>query len=540
LGAAELLALLTRDCTECIGLLDRAGRFQLLGGAVEPLLGEDVQRWTGRSLPQAADEEGRQQLEQALQEVRHSPETRRTVDYRLHRADGEVVALRSVLTYQARLDGVVVTTRPVSAMSGPRTNPPERADGRSEFLEAVYAAIASQHAPAYTVVALKVLNFHHVAAGLGQDHAKRLLFAVGERLGAVLRPHDSLAQVAPGEIAILLHGIQDEHAVHRFVSRLKARLREPFAIAGEEVIPTVAIGFATSERYYGQADAVLADAEAAAQSTERGRPQGFRSTMRVDYRRSITLAAGLPRAFQRSELEARFQPIVRLQDGGYVGLEALCRWRHPEIGTIPPGEFIPLAEQLDWVISLDRWMIAEACNHLRDWPEATWLSVNVSGRHVDDPELVEAVRQALRSSGLRPERLQLEITETALADNVSGSQRVMEQLKELGIELAIDDFGAGYATFGQLSHIPVGILKIDGSFVSKLDDEHGRNVVQGIIAMGHQLGLQLVAEHVETAEQARLLDQLGCDLAQGYYFAKPMRGPDVQELLQAPSPRRGK
>jgi diguanylate cyclase (GGDEF)-like protein len=538
---ALTLAALTADIAESIVVLSPSARYQLLAGASEVVLGLEPYASIGRSFVDGVVPEDRDRVRRAIAEAQAHPRRRVTVDFRFRGESDRPVALRATVVDQCHvpdIGGVVVTSRvltPAKVPARPRRSTPPTApvehESRDVFLRHLQQLIDSPDGT-YTVLALNITNFPYVAAGLGHKEAERLLPAIIERLQKCLRPGDSVTQSGRHEVAVLLEGVQDEPTVQRFVERLRTHLRSPLRVGTQEVVAAVTIGFASSERTYATAEGVLADAQAAVQ---RGgaRARAFDSNMRADYRRSIKLAASLPKAFQRHELQVRYQPIVRLDTGAIGGFEALCRWRHPELGIISPSSFIPLAEQLDWVVPLDRWMLEAGCQQLKQWGdrEDLWLSINVSGRHLDDDGLVDAVKEALQRAGVHPGRLRLEITETAIADSVDTSARVLQQLKELGVGLAIDDFGTGYASFGQLSSMPVDALKIDGSFIAKLEHEHGRSVVQGIVQMGHELGLTLVAERVETASQLHMLRTTGCDYAQGFYFAKPLTAELAVDLL---------
>jgi EAL domain-containing protein (putative c-di-GMP-specific phosphodiesterase class I) len=341
-----------------------------------------------------------------------------------------------------------------------------------------------------------------------------------------------VAQVGDSHFAVLLRNEGDDQRAHAAAERIGGRLRAPFRIGGREVVVSAALGFVTSSRFHTNAESALADAEAAAHRAQRF-PQRFQTSMRVADRREVALAAALPRAIERNELQARYQPIIDLQTGEVVSVEALVRWMHPELGLVSPGEFVPLAETSDAILALDRWMLVESTRQLAAWGSRVdlRLSVNISARHLEHPRLPEAVAAALSASGLAPSRLRIEVTETAFAGDVQGSIDALHRLRQIGVSLALDDFGTGYASFAQLADLPFDVLKIDRSMIGRLDGLKGRNVVPGIVSMAHQLGLEVVAEGIETASQVESLRALGSDFGQGFLFSKPLPGNQLLDLL---------
>ncbi|MFW5920256.1 MAG: EAL domain-containing protein [Polyangiales bacterium] len=536
----HLFGVLTQEATEWFAVVSpRSGRIRLVGGGVSSMLGWRADELVRRSFVDGVEPRHREEVAKALEVAARTAGSRTTVRYRRQHKNGGFVEVSSVLvnrTDDELVAGIVVTTSAVSTKAR-ASIPPALDEGptdRQSFVDRLSRVLSRPDAK-LSVLAIDVTNHRHVAAALGPAEAERLLAALMRRLKEALRPGDVVCKVGPHELAVLLEGNEEEASVRRIADQLYSKLRQSFRIGAQEVVASVALGFATTVRPYEDAEALLTDAEAAAQRGRGSRPRGFRTTMRSDYRRRIQLAAALPRAFQRSELQTRYQPVIRLDDGHVVGFEALCRWMHPEHGMISPGEFIPLAEQLDWIVALDRWMIQESTRQTASWQAPSvgppWLSVNLSARHLDEPNLAATVATALSSSGLSPDRLHLEITETALADDQRSSVDALRSLQYLGVSLAIDDFGTGYASFGQLADLPVDSLKIDRSFLQKIEEDHGHSVVHGIVDMGHELGLSIVAEGVETENQQRLLQKMGCDFAQGFYYAKPVDGAEAKRLL---------
>jgi diguanylate cyclase (GGDEF)-like protein len=525
---------LTEGASEAFAVLTGQWRFRLLGGGVGEVLGCSVEELRTRSVLDRVHPGDRQRVARGLAEAQATPGQRRTVDFRWGVRDGSCVDVRCSIVYvpeEPAIDGLVLTLSRLPEPEAQATAAPRVAD-RPTFVAAL-ARAASASDRGYAVLIVEVTDHRRIAAGLGHELAHKLIQYVGRRMRGAVNHRDLVAQVGVESFGVLLGGVQDEARVRAVAERLRERLRTPFHVGGQEILIGVAIGFATSGHQFRDAEEVLASAEAAAQGAGPRGQRAFRTPMREDVQRRIRLAAALPRAFQRTEFQIRYQPIVRIADGSLSGFEALVRWMHPELGTIPPNEFIPLAEQLDWIIALDCWMLEEASRRVSTWTSADpfRLSVNVSARHLDDPRLVSTVAGALSASGLPPDRLRIEITETAVANDPGRSIETLKSLKSVGVSLAIDDFGTGYASLATLADMPFDVLKVDMSFVQKLQDPQSRGVVQNIIAMAHDLGLEVVAEGVETQEQLGQLRDMGSDCAQGYLFAKPLPSRQARDWL---------
>jgi EAL domain-containing protein (putative c-di-GMP-specific phosphodiesterase class I) len=253
----------------------------------------------------------------------------------------------------------------------------------------------------------------------------------------------------------------------------------------------------------------------------------------------LQMESDLRRAIERGELRVHYQPVVALQSARITGFEALARWQHPRRGLVAPGEFISLAEDTGVIGALGRWVLLEACRHVRSLqaghPDLT-LAVNVSGREILQADFVEQIRQALLQTGFPPHLLRLELTETVLLENEAAASRSLQAVREMGVKLAIDDFGTGYSSLMWLHRMPIDVLKIDASFVAGMaEDERNRRIVDAILSLGRNLGVEVIAEGVETAQQAHALSRLGCASVQGFLFSEPVEAEVAAHLLGAPS-----
>ncbi len=399
---------------------------------------------------------------------------------------------------------------------------------------------ASRRAAGLAVLFIDLDDFKSVNDSLGHPAGDQLLIAVAARLQSCLRPGDTAARLGGDEFAILLEELGDtDHAIS-VATRMIDVLRVPMELSGTEVFVRGSIGIAISTAV-STADELLRRADVAmysAKSDGKGQFAIYRASMETSMLGHLQLAGELQRAVERGELVVHYQPSVVLSSQKIAGVEALVRWQHPTRGLLLPGEFIHIAEETGLIVTIGRWVLRESCFQARSWqteypsdPPLT-IAVNVSARQIHQPGLVEVVAEALRDSGLPPNSLILEITESLVMQNAELAIERLHELKALGVRLAIDDFGTGYSSLSYLRRFPVDILKIDKSFVDGVG-EHGkeRELAQSIIELGQTLNLEIVAEGVERADQLGWLKSRNCDLAQGFLFAQAISADSIRALL---------
>jgi diguanylate cyclase (GGDEF)-like protein/PAS domain S-box-containing protein len=389
------------------------------------------------------------------------------------------------------------------------------------------------------VLFIDVDHFKVVNDALGHELGDKLLCVVARRLRAALRPSDTVARVGGDEFVVLCEDIYSEHEALAVAKRLSDALEDPFKLVGRAHRVTASIGVA-AWKPGATADELMRDADAAMyRAKERGRARFelFREGMRSWSESWLTIEGELREALELNQLSNVYQPIVHPADGGIVGFEALVRWHHPERGVIPPLEFIPLAEQTGLIVQLGHGVLLEACQEAAGWPPRSdgtplRISVNLSPRQLVDPGLVDSVQAVLRVTGLAPDRLSLEITESAFADDPARALDVLQRLKDLGVWLELDDFGTGYSSLTYVRMFPIDALKIDRSFVQGLcKSPEDAAIVAAVISMGRALGVNVVAEGVESEDQASVLSTLGCTLAQGFLFSRPVGPAALRELV---------
>jgi Amt family ammonium transporter len=405
------------------------------------------------------------------------------------------------------------------------------------------------------VLFLDLDGFKVVNDSLGHDAGDQLLVKVSQKLAACLRSSDlvtrigepelpmmTVARLGGDEFAILLEDIKNASDVIRIAERIMQQLQQPLLLRDREVFISASIGIALSTPEHHRAEDLLRDADVAlyrAKNAGKASYMIFDTTMHGLALERLELETGLRRALERGELRVHYQPKVSLETGKIVGMEALVRWEHPEQGLIPPGDFIPIAEETGMIIPLGEWVLREACRQARLWqaqhpidPPLS-ISVNLSLRQFQQPALVEAIADVLHETELEPSQLKLEITESVMMEDVEAVIATLDALHRLGVRLAIDDFGTGYSSLSYLRRFPVDILKIDRSFVHGLGkDMEGTAIVHAAITLAHNLGMQIVAEGIETEEQLDQLRALGCDQGQGYYFSKPLPPDAAGALLE--------
>jgi diguanylate cyclase (GGDEF)-like protein/PAS domain S-box-containing protein len=394
----------------------------------------------------------------------------------------------------------------------------------------------------FAVLFIDLDRFKVVNDSLGHSTGDELLKAITRRIERCVRPGDTVARLGGDEFTILVDDIGDSSDATRVADRIQHELAQPFNLSGHEVFTTASIGIALSASGYEAAEDLIRDADTAmyrAKALGKARYEMFDTAMHAHAKALLELETDLRRAVERTEFRLHYQPLISLETGRITGFEAVVRWEHPVHGLIGPAAFIPIAEETGLIIPIGRWVLRQACRQMRAWQdrypdlEDLTVSVNLSGRQFAQPSLVEEIDQALKETGLDPQRLRIEITESVVMENAANAMAMIDQLRALRVKIDVDDFGTGYSSLSYLQRFDLDHLKIDRSFVSKIDGPGTENteIVRTIVTLAHHLGMDAVAEGVETADQLALLRQLGCQTVQGYLFAQPLTEGEADTLL---------
>ena len=392
------------------------------------------------------------------------------------------------------------------------------------------------------VLFLDLDRFKIVNDSLGHETGDQLLIEAAQRLRDCLRPGDLAARFGGDEFTVLLEGIEQPEMATRVAERIAIALSVPFELGGHEVMLTASVGIVMSPQGGDRAEDLLRDADVAmyrAKSKGRARYEIFDAEMSARAFERLKTEVDLRQGIKREQLRLHFQPIIDLASGRIMGAEALVRWQHPERGLIFPDNFIALAEESDLIFALGQWVLHSACAQARLWTRQFScdtpfsISVNLSARQFQQPNLTEQISAALHASGLEAQRLNLEITESVMLEGGGTHQKSLQALKDLGVRLAIDDFGTGFSSLSYLLRFPLDTLKIDKSFMqSALENQRDAAIVRAVHDLAQAVGMKVVAEGIETAPLLQQLRALGCDAGQGYFFAKPLPVAEFTQLLE--------
>lgn len=394
-------------------------------------------------------------------------------------------------------------------------------------------------------------RFKNINDSLGHSVGDELLVHLARRLTHFLRPGDTVARLGGDEFAILLNDVHGASDATRVAERLQELVKEKIVVAGREVFTSASVGVALSSPAYKHPEEILRDADTAmyrAKAAGRGCYQVFDQTMHRSVVALLKLETELRRAVELKHFVVHYQPIVSLENGRIVGFEALVRWRHPERGIVNPEQFIAVAEETGLIVPLGWWVLRQSCRHAREWQQLfpsdppIYVSVNISGKAVMQPDVFERVMGILEETGLPPTSLRLEITENVIMDHGDVALAKLAQFHTLGVQFSVDDFGTGYSSLSYLQRFSYDTLKIDRSFIAEMEKKGDASaIVQTIIALANMLKINVVAEGVETALQFERLREIGCSHAQGFWFSKPVdRAATQAMLLHAPVWQSGK
>lgn len=413
---------------------------------------------------------------------------------------------------------------------------------RAAILQSIQTVINRKSTNHFALLFMDFDRFKLINDSLGHDVGDKLLEAVADRLRKAVRSTDSIqaARMGGDEFVVLLDNLSAPEDAVRVAERLQKDLAIPYQLGGYTIYSSASIGIVTSEHLADTASEMLSNADLAmyeAKAAKVDRPIVFDQVLRDKAQKRLYIENELRDVISRDELTLFYQPIVDLESGEFRGVEALIRWFHPESGMIPPDEFISIAEEMDLIIPVGNFVLNEACRQLNQWRKTLGplapanLHVNVSRKQLEHPTLVTVVKNVLRKYEIPPECLHLEVTESIIMHDREISVSTLNELKKLGVNIDVDDFGTGYSSLSCLCDFPIDVLKLDREFVKKSDRDREVMLIEALIILAEKLGLEVIAEGIENAEQLALLQALGCRLGQGYFFSKPLIAADLEQAI---------
>ena len=551
----ERFRALVQNASDMISILDPDGSVLYASPSHQRLLGHSPDDFVGGNFLDFVHYEDRPLVANALQCLVDLPHENLTIEFRCQHHNGTWLTIETTasnLLDHPSVQGLVLNSHDITdrkraeerllhdALHDELTGLPNRA----LFMDRLWQAVErSRREPdrMMAVLFLDVDQFKIVNDSLGHLVGDQLLIQIARALSSVLRPMDTIARIGGDEFAILLEGGHEVEDAASVADRIHERLAAPINLGGHEVFITASIGIAICTPDYEKPEDLLRDADTAmyrAKSSGRACHVVFHRGMHHFVMARLQLESDLRRAIERGQIEVHYQPFVDLGTGTVTGVEALMRWVHPRRGLILPDDFLTVAEETGLILPLGRYVLTQACQRVRHlqtkYPEHRELrvSVNLSNKQFFQSDLHEQIAEALAISGLDPEYLGLEITEGVIIRHAESASSRFSRLKALGVQLYLDDFGKGYSSLNYLHRYPMDILKIDRSFVSRIGEEGGNlAIVAAIVNLGHQLGMKVVAEGIQSLEHVAKLRGMGCEYGQGFFFSHPVDGDEVEELI---------
>src|SRR5271166_2659376 len=570
----HLFQLITENAADMIAVIDGQGRRIYNSPAYEKLLGYSLSELSTTSPLEQVHPDDRARVSLAAEKARMGS-AGETLEYRIRHKNGSWRVLESTANVirdaKGEIGGLVVVNRDITERKRAEEALAHNAfydsltnlANRTLLLDRVGRALTISRRRSdfnFGILCIDIDGFKVVNDSLGHATGDALLVQIAQRLSACLRPADTVSRPGPGEhkelkvgdttlarpggdeFVVIAEGLRDPSDAIRIAERIQSRLAPPFDLDGHEIVVTGSIGIALSGNASAEPEGVLRDSEIAmyrAKSAGKACWEVFDQAMHAGALKRLQTESDLRKAVDRGEFRVYYQPIVRLDDTRIVGFEALTRWQRAD-RLVMPGDFIAVADETGIILSINRELLPEACRQLLRWQQLfpsdppLFLSVNISPREFAQADLASQIRHLIHESGMDPQCIALEITETIAMADADRSAAMLAELKTSGVRIDIDDFGTGYSSLARLQSFRVDTLKVDRAFVSRIDtDRETLEIVRIIVMLAHNLGLHVVAEGVETHAQLDLLRKLGCELGQGYLFAKPADQQTIGNFLAA-------
>jgi diguanylate cyclase (GGDEF)-like protein/PAS domain S-box-containing protein len=550
----EKYRVIAENCSDLIAVIDREGTFLYLSPSYQTLFGDDGIEMESGHLLQWVHEEDRELVANYLKQICAARNASSLLEFRVHTKSGRSLYLETkgnpILDPCGDVQNLVLVMRDVTerkqweqtifhlAYHDTLTDLPNRRLFVDRLRKEVYQAKRFQSQLA--VMFLDVDRFKQINDSWGHEVGDVILAEIAKRIKQCLGSNDVVARLGGDEFTILLPHISGRHEVDQVAQKIRDRLEEPLEVNGRQHNLSCSMGIAVFPSDGREADELLKRADMALYFVkERGRNgfEFFHPSIEEKSLERILLENEMRKAMEHEHFHIDYQPKYALPTGKLVGAEALVRWNHPELGTIPPNKFIPIAEETGLIVPIGEWILRRACEQNRAWQAQGYppfrISVNLSVRQFYQPDLVEKIREILEDTGLDPQWLELEITESIFAD-MDNAVPILQNIRDLGVHISIDDFGTGYSSFSYVKHLPVDTLKIDASFIRDVHtNKESQAIVRAILTIAQTLHLNVIAEGVEREEQLAFLHEEGCSEGQGYLFSKPIPRQDIEALLKA-------
>jgi diguanylate cyclase (GGDEF)-like protein/PAS domain S-box-containing protein len=545
---------LVQYSSDIVAVLEDDGSIRYVSPSVERMLGHQPEDLIGKSAFDYVHPESIEFVSSSFAKAQEISGVRPPMEFRVRAGDGSwrhVEVICNNRFSDSDVQGMIVNARDVTerkraeeqlryqALHDPLTELPNR----RLFVDRLQHALRrTRRRPERQVAVLfmDLYNFKVMNDSVGHETGDKLLVGVAERLRNLLRPNDTLARFGGDEFTVLIEDTEDPADAMRVAERIVEGFREPFVLDGREFFAAASIGIALGSASTSNAEEVLRNADVAMYRAKDRSPLGyevFNRSMYLQAVRRLELENDIRRAFLAGEFVVHYQPIVDLRSDEVQGVEALLRWNHPERGLLNPDEFVPVAEEIGLIVPMGEAVLEEACRWGVRWEEEhprispLLMNVNVSAKQLERPDLITTVEGVLQKTGLDPAYLTLDVTETVYVKVLEGNTAALNDLRRLGVKISIDDFGVGYSSLSYLKRLPADIVKLDKSFVENLgEDPKDTAIIQMVIGLARTLGIEIIAEGVHS-EAVTILKEMGCNLAQGFFFSEPLWPEEVPRFL---------
>ncbi|MFD1779275.1 putative bifunctional diguanylate cyclase/phosphodiesterase [Fredinandcohnia salidurans] len=551
----EKYRLIAENTTDLISLIEVDGTFQYASPSFEAILKYDLSSIRHLNLFDMIHPDDQAMVNKEIRIFCKRKKTVRHIEIRIRDHKGDYIDIEasfSVIDKSSfsKNDLILVVMRDIRfrkifeqkiyhlAFHDSLTNLPNRRSFMNELnreiLDRKHRAVSTK----MSVLFIDLDNFKSINDQWGHDVGDQVLIEAARNIKDAIRPSDLVGRVGGDEFIVLLRDIKDEEDLKKYVTRILTKFNSPLSISGQEYIMTCSIGVATYPNDGDTSRELIKNADDAlynVKSKGKNHYLLFNSKIKNESLERRLLENALRMAIKEEQFYLEYQPKLNLSTRTLIGMEALVRWKHPELGTIPPGKFISLAEETGLIVPLGEWILRESCRQMKKWQEKGYhslvISVNVSIRQLEDVNFINSVKKILKETDLDPKWLEMEVTESVFMD-VNDAASILEEIRQLGIQISIDDFGTGYSSLSYLKHLPIDTLKVDASFIKDIHvNEESRAIVKSVLTLATTLGLNVIAEGIEIQEHVNELNKDGLLFGQGFYFSKPLNSQAFEEYL---------